>query len=150
MNGEATLDVWGTFSGEAIRVLILFAAQQRERLALGEPEVADWRDAVGRILIGFDPATGLYEQFAGYYKLEPLDLSLDANRKMPIDVVIGRERTQRSQVGQTGRCGGAARPPAGRVPRRGGESQFPLLRATLCPWQFVERAYPRAGRGTAR
>src|SRR5438105_15240023 len=70
----------------------------RQRLALGEPEVADWRDAVGRILIGFDPATGLYEQFAGYYKLEPLDLSLDANRKMPIDVVIGRERTQRSQV----------------------------------------------------
>src|SRR5437868_9422350 len=74
------------------------AAALRERLALGEPEVADWRDAVGRILIGFDPATGLYEQFAGYYKLEPLDLSLDANRKMPIDVVIGRERTQRSQV----------------------------------------------------
>jgi hypothetical protein len=26
--GEATLDVWGAFSGEAIRVLILFAAQQ--------------------------------------------------------------------------------------------------------------------------
>jgi hypothetical protein len=40
------------------------AAALRERLALGEPEVADWRDAVGRILIGFDPATGLYEQFA--------------------------------------------------------------------------------------
>jgi len=26
--GEATLDVWGTFSGEAIRFLILFVAQQ--------------------------------------------------------------------------------------------------------------------------
>ena len=31
-------------------------------------------------------------------KLEPLDLSLYADRKVPIDVVIGRERTQRSQV----------------------------------------------------
>ena len=28
MLAEATLDVWGTFSGEAIRLLILFAAQQ--------------------------------------------------------------------------------------------------------------------------
>jgi hypothetical protein len=28
MGDEATLDVWGTFSREAIRVLILFAAQQ--------------------------------------------------------------------------------------------------------------------------
>ena len=28
MGGEATLDAWGTFSGEAIRVPILFAAQQ--------------------------------------------------------------------------------------------------------------------------
>jgi trehalose/maltose hydrolase-like predicted phosphorylase len=69
-----------------------------ERLALSEPELADWRDAVGRIVTGLDPATGLYEQFAGYHKLEPLDLSLYADRKMPIDVVIGRERTQRSQV----------------------------------------------------
>ena len=68
------------------------------RLALGEPELADWRDAVGRIVTGLDPATGLYEQFAGYHQLEPLDLSLYADRKVPIDVVIGRERTQRSQV----------------------------------------------------
>jgi trehalose/maltose hydrolase-like predicted phosphorylase len=69
-----------------------------ERLALREPELADWRDAVARIVTGFDPATGLYEQFAGYHKLEPLDLSLYADRKVPIDVVIGHERTQRSQV----------------------------------------------------
>jgi trehalose/maltose hydrolase-like predicted phosphorylase len=74
------------------------AAALWERLELGEPEIADWRDAVGRIVTGFDPATALYEQFAGYHKLEPLDLSRHANRKLPIDVVIGRERTLRSQV----------------------------------------------------
>jgi trehalose/maltose hydrolase-like predicted phosphorylase len=67
-------------------------------LALGEAELADWRDAAGRIVTGLDPATGLYEQHAGYHKLEPLDLSLYADRKVPIDVLIGRERTQRSQV----------------------------------------------------
>jgi trehalose/maltose hydrolase-like predicted phosphorylase len=74
------------------------AAALCEKLALGDQELADWHDATARIVTGLDPATGLYEQFAGYNQLEPLDLSLYADRKVPIDVVIGRERTQRSQV----------------------------------------------------
>jgi trehalose/maltose hydrolase-like predicted phosphorylase len=74
------------------------AAALCERLALGEAELTEWRDAVSRIVTGLDPSTGLYEQFAGYHQLEPLDLSLHADRKVPIDVVIGHERTQRSQV----------------------------------------------------
>jgi trehalose/maltose hydrolase-like predicted phosphorylase len=74
------------------------ATALRERLALGDDELADWRDAIARIVTGLDPATGIYEQFAGYHQLAPLDLSLYADRKVPIDVVIGRERTQRSQV----------------------------------------------------
>ncbi|HEY6755158.1 MAG TPA: glycosyl hydrolase family 65 protein [Pseudolabrys sp.] len=74
------------------------AAALREKLALGDDELADWRDAITRIVTGLDAATGIYEQFAGYHKLAQLDLSLYADRKMPIDVVIGPERTQRSQV----------------------------------------------------
>ena len=74
------------------------AAALREKLALGDDELADWRDAIARIVTGLDPATGIYEQFAGYHALEPLDLAAYADRKVPIDVVIGRERTQRSQV----------------------------------------------------
>ncbi|WP_291695952.1 glycoside hydrolase family 65 protein [Bradyrhizobium sp.] len=74
------------------------AAALCDQLALAEDELADWRDAAVRIVTGFDPATGVYEQFAGYHKLEPIDLSLYADRKVPIDVVLGRERTQRSQV----------------------------------------------------
>jgi trehalose/maltose hydrolase-like predicted phosphorylase len=74
------------------------AVELREKLALDEHELADWHDAIARIVTGVDPATGIYEQFEGYHKLEPLDLSLYADRKMPIDVVIGRERTQQSQV----------------------------------------------------
>jgi trehalose/maltose hydrolase-like predicted phosphorylase len=53
---------------------------------------------MARIVTGLDPATGLYEQFAGFHALEPLDLAQYADRTVPIDVVIGRERTQRSQV----------------------------------------------------
>jgi trehalose/maltose hydrolase-like predicted phosphorylase len=74
------------------------AAALREKLALGDEELTDWRDAIARIVTGLDLATGLYEQFAGFHALEPLDLAAYADRKVPIDVVIGRELTQRSQV----------------------------------------------------
>jgi trehalose/maltose hydrolase-like predicted phosphorylase len=73
-------------------------AALRNALALGDDELADWRDAIARIAIGFDPATGIFEQFTGFHALEPLDLTAYAERVVPIDVVIGRERTQRSQV----------------------------------------------------
>jgi trehalose/maltose hydrolase-like predicted phosphorylase len=74
------------------------AAALREKLALADDELADWRDAIARIVIGLDPATGVYEQFAGFHTLEPLELAAYADRTVPIDVVIGRELTQRSQV----------------------------------------------------
>jgi trehalose/maltose hydrolase-like predicted phosphorylase len=74
------------------------AVALRAKLALGDAELADWRDALLRIVTGLDPATDLYEQFAGYHALESLDLADYADRTLPIDVVIGRERTQRSQV----------------------------------------------------
>jgi HAD superfamily hydrolase (TIGR01509 family) len=89
--GLEVLDLLDTRWPDRARVL-------REELALGADEVADWRDAVGRIVSGLDPATGLYEQFAGFHALEPFDLAAYAGRTAPIDVVIGRERTQASQI----------------------------------------------------
>jgi trehalose/maltose hydrolase-like predicted phosphorylase len=70
----------------------------RKKLALDDSELADWCDAIARIAINVDPATGLYEQFVGFHALEPLDLTAYAERAVPIDVIIGRERTLRSQV----------------------------------------------------
>ena len=74
------------------------AAALRRKLSLGDDELADWRDAVARLVTGLDPATGIYEQFAGFNALDPLDLAAYAGTNMPIDVVIKRQRTQRSQV----------------------------------------------------
>ncbi len=74
------------------------AAALFKKLALGDAELDDWRDAVTRIVTGLDPATGIYEEFAGFHKLKPLDLSLYAGRRAAIDVVLGRERTMHSQV----------------------------------------------------
>ncbi|AWN42888.1 glycoside hydrolase family 65 protein [Methylobacterium durans] len=74
------------------------ASTLRERLALDESELDDWRDAMGRIVTGLDPATALYEQFAGFHALKRLNVSDYADHALPIDVVIGREQTQGSQV----------------------------------------------------
>src|ERR1700693_4495476 len=47
---------------------------------------------------GLEPKTGRFEQFSGYFALEDIDLADYAGRTVPIDVVLGRKRTQASQV----------------------------------------------------
>jgi trehalose/maltose hydrolase-like predicted phosphorylase len=68
------------------------------RLGLAKDELATWRDVKDRLFTGFDPNTGLFEQFAGFFSLDQVDLAAYADRTAPMDVVLGRERTQRSQV----------------------------------------------------
>jgi trehalose/maltose hydrolase-like predicted phosphorylase len=65
---------------------------------LPEAELAEWARTADTLVTGFDPTTGVFEQFAGYFGLEDIDLANYADRTAPMDVVLGRERTQRSQV----------------------------------------------------
>ncbi|GEP07237.1 glycoside hydrolase family 65 protein [Methylobacterium oxalidis] len=74
------------------------ASALQDRLALDDRELDDWRDAIARIVTGLDTATGLYEQFAGFHALRQLNVADYADHALPIDVVIGREQTQGSQV----------------------------------------------------
>ena len=74
------------------------AAELRSALVLDDAEIADWRDAAERIVTGLDPETGLYEQCCGFHALEDIDLTAYATRSVPIDVILGRPRTQGSQV----------------------------------------------------
>ena len=68
------------------------------RLGLDDAELNQWQSAADTIATGFDSNTGLFEQFAGYFALEEIDLADYAGRSVPMDVVLGRERTQGSQV----------------------------------------------------
>jgi len=68
------------------------------RIGLDSAELQAWRIAADTVATGLDPKTGLYEQFAGYFGLEQIDLSAYSGRSVPIDVVLGRARTQASQV----------------------------------------------------
>jgi trehalose/maltose hydrolase-like predicted phosphorylase len=70
----------------------------RARLDLNDSELEHWRDVAKTIVTGLDEKTGLFEEFGGYFGLEYIDLSNFADRMMPMDVVLGRDRIQRSQV----------------------------------------------------
>ena len=61
-------------------------------------EAAAWLDLADRLVDGFDPGTGLYEQFAGFYQLEPLFIGDIADPPVAADLLLGRERVQHSQV----------------------------------------------------
>ena len=73
-------------------------ASLSSRLGLDDAELKQWLNVAETMATGLDPETGLFEQFAGYFALEEIDLADYAGRSVPMDVVLGRERTQRSQV----------------------------------------------------
>jgi HAD superfamily hydrolase (TIGR01509 family) len=68
------------------------------RIALDEAECKEWNQAADTLATGLDVRTGLTEQFAGYFDLEEIDLAQYSGRSTPMDVVLGRERAQSSQV----------------------------------------------------
>jgi kojibiose phosphorylase len=68
------------------------------RLGVSAEERAAWRDVAESMYTGLDPATGLIEQFRGYFDLDELDLAALEPRAAPVDVLLGQERVQRSKV----------------------------------------------------
>ncbi len=73
-------------------------ARLARRLGVDDAEMQEWQTVAATLATGLDEKTGLFEQFAGYLDLEDIDLADYADRTMPMDVVIGRERTRRSQI----------------------------------------------------
>jgi trehalose/maltose hydrolase-like predicted phosphorylase len=69
-----------------------------DQLHLDDAELGLWGDVAARLMTGIDPVSGRIEQFAGYFGLEDIDLGQYKGRTVPMDVVLGRERTQGSQI----------------------------------------------------
>jgi trehalose/maltose hydrolase-like predicted phosphorylase len=64
-----------------------------------EDEVARWRSLADALVDGYDPTTGVYEQFAGFFELEPIVIAdLAARRPTDAERLLGRERLGRAQV----------------------------------------------------
>jgi trehalose/maltose hydrolase-like predicted phosphorylase len=73
------------------------AAELAERAGDVGP-AAHWRDIAERLVDGYDPATGRYEQFRGYFALEPLTIAEVARPPVAADLLLGRARVARSQL----------------------------------------------------
>jgi kojibiose phosphorylase len=69
-----------------------------EQLDIDDQEVQEWQRRARKMELGFDTATGLHEQFQGYFALEEIDLATYEPRTVAMDVLLGRERVQRSIV----------------------------------------------------
>ena len=67
-------------------------------LALNDAELQQWAGVADTMATGLDPQTGLLEQFAGFFTLENINLASYAGRSVPMDVVLGRKRTQGAQI----------------------------------------------------
>lgn len=61
-------------------------------------EAHGWLDIAEALVDGFDPRTGLYEQFAGYFDLRPLLLTDIATPPVAADLLLGHEVVEASQV----------------------------------------------------
>jgi kojibiose phosphorylase len=68
------------------------------RLQITPEEAASWTGIAGGMYSGFDPATRLFEQHHGYFNLEPIDLAAYEPRHAAMDVILGHERIQRTNV----------------------------------------------------
>jgi len=80
-------------------VMARWNLRRAAELDVPEDERAAWLDLADALVDGYDPATGVYEQFAGFLRLEPLIVA-DVAPRRPIsaDLLLGRERVDAAQV----------------------------------------------------
>ena len=66
---------------------------------LVEQERAHWLEVADALVDGYDAATGRYEQFAGFYDLEPLVIAEVAPRRpIAAELLLGSDRVRQAQV----------------------------------------------------
>jgi trehalose/maltose hydrolase-like predicted phosphorylase len=73
------------------------ALVERDGSALAE-EAREWRRLADALVDGYDPASGRYQQFAGFDDLEPLLIEELASPPVAADLLLGRERVGAAQV----------------------------------------------------
>jgi trehalose/maltose hydrolase-like predicted phosphorylase len=74
------------------------AAQLVEQSGGDAAEVARWRELAAALVDGWDPVRGIYEQFEGYWHLEPLLIADVAEPPVAADVLLGPSRVAGSQL----------------------------------------------------
>ena len=69
-------------------------ADAADRAGRDAEEGGAWRELADRVVDGYDPTTGWYEQFAGYFDLAPALIADVALPPVAADVLLGRDRVR--------------------------------------------------------
>jgi trehalose/maltose hydrolase-like predicted phosphorylase len=86
------------FTNVMARWNLRVGADAAGRAGIAPAEARQWRELADQMVDGYDPATGRYEQFAGYFDLEPLLINDVAAPPVAADLLLGRVRVARSQL----------------------------------------------------
>ncbi len=70
----------------------------RARLGLGPDDPLNWQHIADRIKLNYDEATGLIEQFDGFYTLREVAFDMYEPRTTSLQALLGIEETNRCQV----------------------------------------------------
>jgi kojibiose phosphorylase len=70
----------------------------KNKISLVEAEIKNWTEIKDKIFISNISDKNIYEQFNGFFDLEYIDVKSYENRTAPMDVILGREKTKKSQV----------------------------------------------------
>ncbi len=87
-----------TFTNIMARWNLRRAARLSEQIGGDAAEADEWHRLADQLVDGWDPASGLYEQFAGYWDLEPLLIDAIAPPPAAADVLLGVDRVNGSQL----------------------------------------------------
>jgi trehalose/maltose hydrolase-like predicted phosphorylase len=72
--------------------------RERPRAGFAQDEVERWLELAGRLTDGYNPETGLYEEFAGFNKLEPIIAAELGKRPFAGESLLPVARLRNSQV----------------------------------------------------
>jgi beta-phosphoglucomutase len=70
----------------------------RAQLELDDERLRHWQDVIDHVTIHHDPETSLMQQFEGFFDLKPVDPDVIANTDRSMQVVLGIEGANESQV----------------------------------------------------
>jgi trehalose/maltose hydrolase-like predicted phosphorylase len=73
-------------------------AEIASRLQLTEEEISSWSRFADAMFTGFHPKLGLFEQFKGYFGKEQVDLQNYEPRTAAMDIILGHDRIQRTNI----------------------------------------------------
>ncbi|HTX78163.1 MAG TPA: beta-phosphoglucomutase [Longilinea sp.] len=74
------------------------ARQLEKDLALHPKKLEHWQHVIDHLFLGFDPRTGLFEQFEGFFERERIDLQTFEPRTQSMQALLGIEKTQTYQI----------------------------------------------------